>query len=123
MNCPRMNPREDCAICSRWLALVLVLLAVAPATRSATLFRYGAGSCFDYGLQTMRKHLRDHQASRVLVGAINDVTALGALEAFRELGREDRCAIVGQDGVIEARSELRRPHTRFIGTVAYFPET
>ena len=30
--------------------------------------------------------------------------------------------MVGQNAIREARNELRRPDTRLIGTVAYFPE-
>jgi ribose transport system substrate-binding protein len=57
-----------------------------------------------------------------LVGAVNDTTALAALQAFREMGIEEECAIVGQDASFEARQELRRKSTRLIGSVAYFPE-
>ena len=53
---------------------------------------------------------------------VNDSTALAVLQAFRETGLEKECAIVGQAASIEARQELRRPFTRLIGTVAYFPE-
>lgn len=81
------------------------------------------GGQFDATLDTVRKHLRRYKAKRVLVGAVNDSTALGALQAFRDMGLEEEAAIVGQDASIEARQELRRPSTRFVGSVAYFPET
>lgn len=81
------------------------------------------GGQFDATLDTVRKHLRRRKVKRVLVGAVNDSTALGALQAFREMGLEEECAIVGQDASIEARQEMRRPSTRLIGSVAYFPET
>ena len=32
------------------------------------------------------------------------------------------CAVIGQNAIHEARHELRRPGTRLVGTVAYFPE-
>ena len=38
------------------------------------------------------------------------------------MGASERCAVVGQNAVRETRDELRRPGTRLIGTVAYFPE-
>jgi len=81
------------------------------------------GGQFEVTLDIVRKHLRRHKARKVLVGAVNDSTALAVLQAFRENGLEKECAIVGQAGSIEARRELRRPSTRFIGTVAYFPES
>ncbi len=95
-----------------------------PESRNIPTCHYDTkGGQFDATLDTVRKHLRRRKARRVLVGAVNDSTALGALQAFRDMGIEDECAIVGQDASIEARQELRRPSTRLIGTVAYFPET
>lgn len=59
---------------------------------------------------------------RTAVCAVNDLSALAALQAFREAGQEAKCAVIGQDGIPEARAELRRPDSRLAGTVAYFPE-
>jgi ribose transport system substrate-binding protein len=70
----------------------------------------------------MRKHLRSSRSRRMLVGAINDPSALGALRAFQEAGRAECCAIMGQNASPEGRAELREPGTRLIGSVAYFPE-
>ena len=77
---------------------------------------------FKVALEAVRKYLRGSRAKRILVGAANDPSALGALRAFEEAGRVKECAVVGQNCEPEARGELRRPNTRFIGTVAYFPE-
>jgi ribose transport system substrate-binding protein len=77
---------------------------------------------FQTSLEGIRRHLRESRASRILVGAATDSSALGALRAFEEAGRLKDCAIVGQNGEPEARFELRNPDSRFIGTVAYFPE-
>ena len=74
------------------------------------------------GLERVRKHLRETQAKRILVGAANDPSALGALRAFEEAGRADHCAVVGQNGEPEARAELRTRRSRFIGSVGFFPE-
>jgi len=95
-----------------------------PETRNVPTCHYDTkGGQFDAALDTMRKHLRRRKVQRVLIGAVNDSTALGALQAFREIGAEDECAIVGQDASTPARQEMRSPHTRLIGSVAYFPET
>lgn len=72
--------------------------------------------------EAMRRHLRLTRSRRILVGAINDPSALGALRAFQEAGRLDSCAIMGQNASPEGRDELRQPDTRLIGSVAYFPE-
>jgi ribose transport system substrate-binding protein len=95
-----------------------------PESRKVPVCHYDTkGGQFDATLDTVRKHLRRRKAKRVLVGAVNDTVALAALQAFREMGLEGESAIVGQDASIEARQELRRPSTRLIGSVAYFPET
>src|SRR5437763_10176580 len=41
--------------------------------------------------EAMRKHLRASRSRRIVVGAINDPSALGALRAFQEAGRTDAC--------------------------------
>lgn len=81
------------------------------------------GGQFEATLDLVRKHLRRRKPSRVLVGAVNDTTAMAALQAFREVGLERECAIAGQDGSILAREEMRRASSRLVCSVAYFPET
>lgn len=73
-------------------------------------------------LTLIRKHLSRTQARRVLVGAVNDPCALGALRGFEESGLVENCAVMGQGGSAEGRAELRRSGTRLVGTVAFFPE-
>jgi ribose transport system substrate-binding protein len=72
--------------------------------------------------EAVRKHLRFSHARHVVVGAINDPSALGALRAFQEAGRTENCVVMGQNASPEGRAELRQPKTRFVGSVAYFPE-
>lgn len=77
---------------------------------------------YEGSLTAVRQHLRYSRSSHVLVGGINDPSALGALRAFEEAGRSAGCAVVGQNAIPEARAELRKQGTRFLGSVAYFPE-
>jgi ribose transport system substrate-binding protein len=72
--------------------------------------------------EAMRRYLRTCRAKRLLIGAINDPSALGALRAMQEAGRQETCAIMGHNASPEGRAELREPGTRLIGSVAYFPE-
>jgi ribose transport system substrate-binding protein len=72
--------------------------------------------------EVVRRHLRVSRSRRILVGAINDVSAIGALRAFEEAGRADACAVMGQNASPEGRAEMRKSHTRMIGSVAFFPE-
>jgi ribose transport system substrate-binding protein len=64
----------------------------------------------------LKRHPRD---SRILIAAANDSSALGAIAALRELGREGHAAVVGQDFVEEMESEMRRAGTPAIGTVSH----
>lgn len=77
---------------------------------------------FARSLEVVRKHLRKSKARHVLVGGVNDPSAIGALRAFQEVGGESACAVMGQNASIEARTELRSPGSRLIGSVAFFPE-
>lgn len=77
---------------------------------------------FPLSLERTRRHLRRSQRRRVLVGAVNDSSALGATRAFQEAGRAFSCAIIGQNAEPDARAELREARTPLIGSVAYFPE-
>lgn len=77
---------------------------------------------FEHSLEVVRKHLRKSKSRRVLVGAVNDPSAIGALRAFEEAGRVEHCAVMGQNASTEARAEIRSAKSRLIGSVAYFPE-
>jgi ribose transport system substrate-binding protein len=96
--------------------LVLPSAANCPAT-----YLEGDGE-LGPSFEAVRKHLRFSHARHVVVGAINDPSALGALRAFQEAGRTENCVIMGQNASPEGRAELRQPKTRFVGSVAYFPE-
>jgi ribose transport system substrate-binding protein len=77
---------------------------------------------FEQVLEVVRQYLRRSPPRRTLVGTVNDICALATLRAFEEAGASERCAVVGQNAIRESRNELRRPGTRLVGTVAYFPE-
>ena len=73
-------------------------------------------------MDAMRKYLRRGKRHRILLGAINDPSCLGALRAFEEAGRASECLAVSHNGGLEARMELRRRGSGLVGSVAYFPE-
>ena len=93
-----------------------------PGATAARVVTIDADGQFKTALERVRRHLRDSRARRILVGAANDPSALGAARAFQEAGRESTCAIVGQNAEPDARAELRAPHTPLVGSIAYFPE-
>jgi ribose transport system substrate-binding protein len=61
---------------------------------------------------------------RVLVASINDIGALGAVRAARELGREQYTGIVGYDLSPAERvlAEIKDAGSPFIATICTFPE-
>jgi ribose transport system substrate-binding protein len=77
---------------------------------------------FENSLSVTRRYLQHLKAKHVLIAALNDPSCLGALQAFEEAGRSANCLAVGQNSSIEARREMRRPGSRMMGSVAYFPE-
>ena len=64
----------------------------------------------------LKRHPRDRH---LLIAAATDTSALGALDAVRELRREDHVAIVGQDCIPEAVAEIRSTASPFIGSVSH----
>ena len=56
----------------------------------------GDGKMAD-SFEAMRRHLRTTKSKRMLVGAINDPSALGALRAYQESGRPPHTSRRAQD--------------------------
>ena len=80
-------------------------------------------SHFESSRQAMASFLaRSHEGERLLIGCFNDPAAVGALHAIRAAGREKDVVIVGQNATEESREEIRNPESRFIASIAYFPE-
>jgi ribose transport system substrate-binding protein len=98
------------------------LFTVLPdAARASIVYIEGHGQ-FHASLTAVRKHLSGTSRGKTLVAAVNDPSAIGALRAFDEAGRAQDCAAVSQNGSEEAREDMRRPGTRLVGSVGYFPE-
>lgn len=93
-----------------------------PQATGVPIFHLNGRGDFEDVLEVMRQYVRRAPAKRTLIGTVNDVCALAAVRAFEEAGAGDRVAVIGQNAVLDARNELRRPNSRLVGTVAYFPE-
>jgi ribose transport system substrate-binding protein len=106
----------------RITGLVDGLRAELPSIVNVPIAHLNGRGDFEQVLEIIRQYLRRAPARRTLIGTVNDVCALAALKAYEEVGASDKCAVVGQNAIRETRNELRRPGTRLIGTVAYFPE-
>lgn len=67
--------------------------------------------------------LRRRKGQRILVAASTDSSALGVLDAARQLGREQDFAIVGQDCIPEVLDEMRKGSSAIIGSVSHGAES
>jgi ribose transport system substrate-binding protein len=107
---------------TRILGMLVGTTEVVKPNYQGKVTNLDADGQFRTALECVRKHLRSTKSKRILVGAANDPSALGALRAFQEAGRAAECAIVSHNAEPEGRAELRDPQSRLIGSVAYFPE-
>jgi ribose transport system substrate-binding protein len=107
---------------ARLTGSLLGIRQVLPNSGSSKISVLNGNGQLDASREVVRRHLDSSAAHRVLVSAINDLSAIGALEAFKDAGRVEDCAIVGQNGSIEGRLEMRKPNSRLLGSIAYFPE-
>ena len=106
----------------RLTGMLVGMKDVCPHLESCPVTYVDGDGVLGDSFEAMRKHLRVTKSRRIVVGAINDPSALGALRAFQEAGRTTSCAIVGHNASPEGRAELRQRGTRLVGSVAYFPE-
>jgi ribose transport system substrate-binding protein len=107
---------------SRLTGAITGVREVLPELARTSVVTFDGKGAFGPSLDLVRKHLRKQARKRTLVAAINDPSALGALRAFEECGNASYCAVMGQNAIAEAREEMRKPGSRLIGSVAYFPE-
>lgn len=64
----------------------------------------------------LQRHAKN---KRILIAAATDSSALGALDAARELKREPHVAIVGQDCIEEVAGEIAKSNSSMIGSVSH----
>jgi ribose transport system substrate-binding protein len=62
-------------------------------------------------------------ARHILVAAATDSSALGAVDAARQLRRQKHLVVVGQDCIEEAIEEMRKPSTPLIASVSHETST
>lgn len=59
---------------------------------------------------------------RILIAAATDSSALGVLDAARQLGREEDIAVVGQDCIPDALEEMKSGQSALIGSISHEAE-
>jgi ribose transport system substrate-binding protein len=76
------------------------------------------------GYHLVLDFLRRHPKEKgILIVAHNDVVALGAVQAVRELRRQKQVMIVGQDCIPEAVKEMMRPDSPLVGSISHGAES
>jgi len=117
------QPRAGSVVASRVNGVLAGMYEILPdlAARCPVVHLDGDGQ-YKLAIDRIRKHLRGSKAKSVLVGCVNDASALAAVRAFQEAGRGECCAVVGQNAEPDARMELRQPRTPLVASVGYFPE-
>ena len=68
----------------------------------------------------LTRHPKD---KHILIATANDSSALGGVDAVRELKRERHVAIVGQDCIAEAMAEMRKERSPLIGSISHEAST
>lgn len=116
------SPRAGSLPEARLTGSLLGINEVLPNSTNARISTVNGDWQFEESYEAVKRHLKKSKATRILVSAIFDPSALGALQAFKDADRLQNCAIVGQNGSIESRMQMRKPNSRLIGSVAYFPE-
>jgi len=71
---------------------------------------------YKIALDFLNRHPKD---KHILIAAANDTSAMGAIAAIRELGREKHVAVVGQDWLPEMMAEMQRPGSPAIGSISH----
>jgi len=116
------SPRTGSLPEARLTGSLLGIHELLPNSVQAKITTINGDWQFDASYEAVTRHLKKSKATKILVSAIFDPSALGAQQAFKDADRLQDCAIVGQNGSIEARLQMRKASSRLIGSVAYFPE-
>ncbi len=95
---------------------------IIPSIKDSQVVHLDGHNDFAHSRLSVQRWLRTAPEGRCLVAAINDPGALGAIAAFREVGRDASCAVSGQNATLAARLEMRGKGSPLVGSVAYHPE-
>lgn len=115
-------PMAGSLLSSRFTGFMMALREAGESIADHQVRHLDGRGRFDSSLEVTRKYLRTWRRGHVLIAGINDASIIGGLRAFEESGRLTDCVAAGIGGSLEARTEMRRPRSRLIGSVGLFPE-
>lgn len=109
---------------ARMTGVFAAIQEILPLVNESILIRCDGTGLFDETYARMKELLRAiPRARRILVSAVNDNSALGALAAARDAGRLEHVAVAGHDCTEAAQQEIRKRGGRYIASVSQFPES
>lgn len=98
--------------------------SVLPAVASENMVRMNGRGLRDRSYKLVLDFLRRYPKDRgILIAAATDTSAMGAVQAVRELKQSRNVAIVGQDCIPEALKEMARRDSPMIGSVSHEAHT
>jgi len=116
-------PRAGLFARSRLTGTVAGIKEILPDIEEARVVFLNGQARFAASLEVTRKHLRRAiRPERTVISGVDDPSTIGALRAFEEAGLAEKCVALGHGGAPEGRTELRRPRTRLLASMAFFPE-
>jgi ribose transport system substrate-binding protein len=107
---------------ARMTGVAVGIKELLPSLDETLVTRLDGKGGYVESMEAVRNFLGRKRLRRILVGTQNDASALGALRALEEAGCAEHSAVVGQNATAAGRAEIRKPNTRMIGSVAFFPE-
>src|SRR5262252_2452 len=81
----------------RLTGMLVGINLVLPSAKNTRVTHLNGDGELGPSFEVVRRHIRQSRSRRIVVGGINDVSAIGALRAFEEAGRADTCAVMGQN--------------------------
>ena len=116
-------PQSGKLVVSRTDGYIDGVKSVFPSFSDKNVVKVDGKGNIEDSLKVMQDVLaRIPRSAKVLVGAVNDPSTLGAERAIQAAGRDKNFMIGGQNATIEARAEICNNSPLFVGSVAYFPE-
>jgi ribose transport system substrate-binding protein len=111
------------ALHSRMLGVLNGVEKVVGDVSSDCVHWLNGGGRKETSRRAMVNFLKRHPSiSRLLVSAVSDHSAMGAVEALKASRIRETSAVVGHDGDPEAIREIAEGSSPYLGTVAFFPE-
>jgi ribose transport system substrate-binding protein len=98
--------------------------SLLPSLSDSSFIRMDGRGMRDKSYRLVLDFLRRNQNDRgILIAAATDTSALGAIQAVRELRLEKHVAIVGQDCIPEALDEMRGTNSPLIASISHEAQT